>query len=71
MINGQDPYKIEGNQRVFPSNDEMRADRGDGRNVFGYRIDDVVAVTYKDYPFPNEVEEDFNCSFSNVGQKIV
>ncbi len=42
-FNGQNPQKTDGNQIPFPSNDAMRLDRGDGKNVFGYSTYDSAA----------------------------
>jgi len=41
-MNGQNPASPEGGQVPFPSNDEMRADRGDGKNAFGFPLTDRV-----------------------------
>ncbi|MBR3885159.1 MAG: polysaccharide deacetylase family protein [Clostridia bacterium] len=38
LINGQNPNNLEGNQKVFPTNEEIRGDRGDGKNVFGISL---------------------------------
>lgn len=35
LINGQNPLSSEGGQKPYPSNEQIRNDRGDGKNVFG------------------------------------
>lgn len=42
LINGQDPCAVEGNQTIFPTNEQLRNDRGDGKNVFGYDVNETV-----------------------------
>lgn len=42
LCNGQDPHNPEGDQTIFPSNEQLRDDRGDGRNVFDFRLDESV-----------------------------
>lgn len=52
LWNGQDPANPDGNQVPFPTNDDFRADAGDGKNVFGktltanVNIGDVSGVTW-------------------------
>lgn len=46
MFNGQNPDCVEGEQMVFPSNSEMRCDRGDGKNIFGIEIDELCKKSY-------------------------
>ena len=43
LFNGQDPAVPEGNQSPYPSNEDMRNDRGDGKNAFGYNLNTTVA----------------------------
>lgn len=43
LFNGQDPKNMEGGQLPFPSNEELKDDRGDGKNVFGKIIDEAVS----------------------------
>ena len=45
LFNGQDPSSLEGNQIPFPSNDELRSDRGDGKNVFGFSLSSTLNET--------------------------
>ena len=45
MFNGQNPSSPDGNQVPFPSNDQLRNDRGDGKNVFGITLTDIVKDT--------------------------
>lgn len=42
LMNGQDPSAPEGGQVPFPSNAQLRDDRGDGRNAFGIPLDEPV-----------------------------
>lgn len=42
LINGQDPRMPEGNQKIFPTNDQLRNDGGNGKNAFGYDINEPV-----------------------------
>ena len=46
MFNGQDPSNPDGNQIPYPSNDDMRTDRGDGKNAFGIDLTTTIATTY-------------------------
>lgn len=46
MCNGQDPDNLEGGQIPFPTNDQIRGDRGDGKNVFGISLSDTTASLY-------------------------
>ena len=45
MFNGQDPSSPEGSQTPFPTNSQMRDDRGDGKNVFGILLTTPVSTT--------------------------
>ncbi len=49
LSNGQDPAHPEGGQTPFPSNAQMRDDRGDGKNVFGFPLTDSVDVQLSDF----------------------
>lgn len=49
LINGQDPAHPEGGQVPFPSNAQLREDRGDGCNAFGFRLADSVDVQLSDF----------------------
>ena len=42
LLNGQNPAAPEGSQVPYPSNDQMRLDRGDGKNAFGYDLSSPV-----------------------------
>lgn len=46
LFNGQNPNSPEGGQIAFPSNNDLRNNRGDGRNVFGKQINTVVDLGY-------------------------
>lgn len=43
LFNGQNPSCLDGQQLPFPSNNDLRSDRGDGRNVFGKLINSEVS----------------------------
>ena len=45
LFNGVDNGDISG-QMPFPSNDDMRNDRGDGKNAFGHPLTDTVNLGY-------------------------
>lgn len=45
LFNGQDPNNLDGNQTPYPTNDMMRLDRGDGKNVFGIALTTPVSTT--------------------------
>lgn len=49
--NGQDPAHPDGNQVPFPSNDQMRKDRGDGKNVFGFGLEAPTGNRIKTYDY--------------------
>lgn len=42
LFNGQDPQNTEGDQKSFPSNEDLRDDRGDGRNAFGFLLSEEI-----------------------------
>lgn len=42
LFNGQDPDSLDGEQLPFPSNEQMRNDRGDGCNEFGFDLNEPV-----------------------------
>ena len=44
LWNGQDPANPDGNQTPFPTNDDFRADAGDGKNVFGKTLTGNVNI---------------------------
>lgn len=55
MFNGQDPEHLEGNQEPFPTNEQLREDYGDGKNAFGFSLDENVSerlVAWYDYSNP-------------------
>ena len=45
MFNGQDPSSPDGSQVPFPSNSQMRDNRGDGKNVFGIDLATPASTT--------------------------
>ena len=49
LMNGQDPAAPEGGQTPFPSNAQLRDDRGDGCNAFGFPLTDSVDVQLSDF----------------------
>lgn len=49
MFNGQNPNGVEGNQIPFPSNEQLRVDRGDGRNAFGFLLTDSCQEQLSDW----------------------
>lgn len=44
LFNGQDPTYPDGNQVPYPTNQQMRENRGDGKNVFGIDITTPVSA---------------------------
>lgn len=64
MINGQNPSSIEGKQKPYPSNDQIRNDRGDGKNVFGMVLTEKAKAyfpTLKDTSITVEQLSDKQC----------
>lgn len=49
LMNGQDPAHPDGDQEPFPTNAQMRDDRGDGCNAFGFPLADSVDVQLSDF----------------------
>lgn len=45
LLNGQNPDSAEGGQTPFPSNDEMRIEVNNGKNIFGIDLNEQCAVT--------------------------
>ncbi len=45
LCNGQDEYNPDGDQIAYPSNAQLREDRGDGYNVFEYPLDGLISDT--------------------------
>lgn len=43
LCNGQDPENPDGDQIPYPTNAQIREDRGDGKNVFGMELTDTTA----------------------------
>lgn len=43
LCNGQDPEDPDGDQVPYPTNDQIRTDRGDGKNIFGMDLNDTTA----------------------------
>jgi len=46
LFNGQNPVSLDGTQQPFPTNADLRVNRGDGKNVFGKVITDIVNLGY-------------------------
>lgn len=46
LFNGQNPDSLDGTQQPFPTNIDLKANRGDGKNVFGKVITEVVNFGY-------------------------
>jgi len=46
LWNGQDPASPEGAQVAFPTNNDFRQDRGDGKNIFGKILTDTIIIGY-------------------------
>lgn len=44
LFNGQNPSSPDGSQVAFPSNNDFRADAGDGKNVFGKTLTNNVNI---------------------------
>ena len=42
-FNGQDPKRTEGNQSIFPTNEQLKNDRGDGKNAFGFDLTESIS----------------------------
>lgn len=54
LYNGYDPNNPDGsNQEVYPSNEDMRGDRGDGCNMFGFSLNEKV--DYLNYFYDQEI----------------
>lgn len=47
LFNGQNPNCPEGDQKPFPTDEQMSKDRGDGKNVFGIPLTQTIAETYR------------------------
>lgn len=68
LINGQDPCALEGNQNIFPTNEQLRNDRGDGKNAFGYDINEPVNKSlswFQKTPAMESLEENWGGSRTN------
>lgn len=48
-FNGQNPNSLEGTQTEFPTNNDMRNNRGDGKNVFGKTLTSLCSDTFGSY----------------------
>ena len=46
LFNGQNPNSLDGTQQPFPTNADLKNDRGDGKNIFGKTITDIVNFGY-------------------------
>lgn len=49
LFNGQNPDSPDGGQVPFPSNEQMRKDRGDGKNAFGFLLNESVNNQLSDW----------------------
>ena len=47
LCNGQEYGRTDGDQQPFPSNDQLRVDCGDGKNAFGFDINQPVCESGK------------------------
>lgn len=65
LCNGQDPREPEGGQVPYPSNEQLRADRGDGKNVFGIPLTNTTGSLYmfSDFDVPFGELTDEQCQF--------
>ncbi len=66
MFNGQDPAHPEGSQPIFPTDDQMRGDRGDGRNVFGFPLGEDVSERLWDWNRPDRVWTAFEAAWGEL-----
>lgn len=66
LINGQDSNNIEGNQKPFPSNNQLTKDRGDGKNVFGFDLNDNVGEFLEEYNEHCYKWSSFNNTWKNL-----
>ncbi len=46
LFNGQNPNSLDGTQQPFPTNADLKNNRGDGKNIFGKTITDIVNFGY-------------------------
>lgn len=65
LANGQDPAHPEGGQVPFPSNAQMREDRGDGRNAFASPLSERLAVRLR-YETPQVGLSDTNVTWRTL-----
>lgn len=45
LFNGQNPASLEGSQQPYPTNSQMRDDRGDGKNALGRLLSDSANIS--------------------------
>lgn len=63
LCNGQDPSNPEGNQIPFPTNEQLRTDRGDGKNVFGIDLTEKTSslIYFEEFDVPFQDLTDDQC----------
>lgn len=66
MFNGQNPNSLEGNQTPFPSNEQMREDRGDGKNAFGFDLKKPVSERLSDWNNYEQQWTAFDAEWGNL-----
>lgn len=49
LFNGQDPAHLEGSQKSFPTNEQLRNDWGEGKNAFGFFLSESCDVQLSDW----------------------
>ena len=69
LFNGQDPNNIEGDQIIFPSNEQLRNDRGDGKNVFGFEIEKNISDNLSDWYDYDKNWAAFKCTWGNLSDE--
>ena len=69
LFNGQDPNNLEGDQIPFPSNDELRKNRGDGKNVFGIDLEECVSTKFFGWHILGACLPDINTEWKNLSDE--
>ena len=69
LFNGQNPNCPEGNQKIFPSNEQLRNNRGDGKNVFGFNLKDSVKKNLSNWYNYNRLWTFFDESWENLSDE--
>lgn len=69
LFNGQNPNCPEGNQKIFPSNEQLRNNRGDGKNIFGFNLNDSVQKNLSNWHLYNHVWTFFDESWGNLSDE--